>query len=243
MTAMAEATRHPGFEILFEDGPCLVVLKPGGLLTQAPPGIDSLERRIKRFLKHRDNRPGKVYLGVPHRLDRPVSGAIVFAKNGRAARRLSDQFQGRLVEKTYWAVVAGVVEPREETWEDYLRKIPDQARAEVVDPNHDEARHAVLHYRMMEQCEAGSLLEIELETGRNHQIRVQAASRGHPVLGDKQYGSIIPFCGAFDDDRRRRIALHARTLAFEHPKTREKVRVAAPLPDQWKALGLNELRR
>ena len=151
---------EPGFSILYEVGPCLVVNKPPGLLTQAPPGIDSLELRIKTFLKLRDDRPGRVYLGVPHRLDRPASGALVFAKHARAARRLSEQFEGRLVRKLYWACVEGQVTPAEGAWQDYLRKIPDRPRAEVVPPEHPEGRDAVLRYRTLAAGAWGTWLEI-----------------------------------------------------------------------------------
>src|SRR5689334_12976722 len=112
----------PGFDILYEQGPCLVVNKPPGLLTQAPPGIDSLELRVKRFLKAREHQPGNVYLGVPHRVDRPVSGVIVLAKHVRAARRLSEQFEARTVRKIYWALVEGHVTPESGTWTDQLKK-------------------------------------------------------------------------------------------------------------------------
>src|SRR5829696_119106 len=137
----------PGFDIFHEDSACLVVAKPPGLLTQAPLGIDSLEFRIKQFLKERDAKPGGVYLGVPHRLDRPASGVIVFAKNVRAARRISDQFERREVEKTYWALVAGEVTPDEGTWTDHLKKIYGKPRSMVVDASDPEGKLAILHYR------------------------------------------------------------------------------------------------
>jgi len=229
---------EPDVNILFEQGPCLVVLKPGGLLTQAPIEIDSLERRIKHFIKQRDDKPGKVYLGVPHRLDRPVSGAMVFARHVRAARRLSDQFQGRMVRKVYWAVVAGRVEPAEDEWTDWMRKIPDVAAAELVPRKHAESRQAVLRYRVCAHLDGASWLRIELETGRMHQIRLQAGSRGHPVLGDAQYGSSATFGPPVDDPRRRWIALHGRSLAFRHPMTRDPVEVVAPLPPCWAPLKL-----
>jgi RluA family pseudouridine synthase len=222
-----------GFQLLYEQGPCLVICKPGGVATQAPPGIDSMVVRITRFLKQREDKPGKVYLGVPHRLDRPVSGAMVFARHVRATRRIAEQFEGRMVEKHYWAVVEGEVTPEHGTWADSMRKIPDVARAEIVEHGHPEGRQAVLHYRVLERGPLGSLLEIQLETGRMHQIRVQAASRGHPVLGDHQYGATTPFGPQAVDARQRWIALHARRLRFRHPMTREIVLQAAPLPDAW----------
>ena len=222
-------------QILYVEGPCLAVLKPPGVLTQAVPGIDSLEVRIKSYLKHRDNKPGNVYLGVPHRLDRPASGVLLLARHVRAARRLSEQFAGRLIRKVYWALVAGQVEPDQDTWVDYVRKIPDQARAEVVPEQHPNGKQAVLHYRVLSRDEAATLLEIELETGRTHQIRVQSAVRGHPILGDEQYGSELPFGIHSEDPRERAIALHAGQIEFRHPMTRESVVVVAPLPDFWPA--------
>ncbi len=222
-----------GFEILYEDGPCLAVNKPPGVLTQAPPGIDSLEVRIKDWLVQRDGAADRVYLGVVHRLDRPASGAIVFGTRAKAARRLSEQFEARLVEKIYWACVDGRVEPAEGTWEDCLCKVPDEPRAEVVEAGHPEGRRAVLHYRTLSTAEWGTWLEIELETGRTHQIRVQAASRGHPVLGDAQYGSRVAFGPQYEDHRLRAIALHARSLTFRHPKSREMVSVTAPVARYW----------
>jgi 23S rRNA pseudouridine1911/1915/1917 synthase len=228
----------PEFEILAEAGPCLVVSKPPGLLTQAPPGIDSLEDRIKRYLKVRDEKPGRVYLGVPHRLDRPASGAMVFAKHVRAARRIAQQFESRRVEKVYWALVEGHIQPKDGTWRDHLRKIPDVAQAEVVSGEHPDAREAVMHYRTLERLASWSWLEIRLETGRMHQIRIQCASRGHPLLGDRQYGASTPFGEQYEDQRLRAIALHSRILAFDHPMTDDRMTFVAPLPEAWKDAGI-----
>jgi 23S rRNA pseudouridine1911/1915/1917 synthase len=221
-------------DILYEEGPCLAVLKPSGVLTQAPPGIDSMEVRLKSHLKTRENKTGNIYLGVPHRLDRPVSGAMVFARHARACRRLSEQFEGRTVGKVYWACVAGRVEPERGTWQDTMRKVPGEARAELVAASHPDARRATLHYRTLGQTRHGCWLEIELETGRTHQIRIQAASRGHAVLGDTQYGSTIAFGPQPDDLRLRAIALHALRLTFQHPMTWQDVTVEAPLPAAWR---------
>jgi 23S rRNA pseudouridine1911/1915/1917 synthase len=227
-----------GFQILYEDGPCLAVNKPSGLLTQAPPGIDSLELRIKNFILQRGHPYETVYLGVPHRLDRPASGAMVFCTKRRAARRLAEQFEERSVNKIYWAFVEGHVTPETSTWEDYIRKAPGTPRAEVLSPGLPQARLAVLHYRVLSAGRWGSWLEIRLETGRTHQVRVQAASRGHPLLGDAQYGSQIPFGPQYDDVRLRAIALHARILEFKHPMTKEMVSITAPVDENWKALGV-----
>jgi 23S rRNA pseudouridine1911/1915/1917 synthase len=221
-----------GFEILYEQAGCLVVSKPPGLLTQAPPGIDSLEMRVKTYLGGSDS-PGSVYLGVPHRLDRPATGVIVLGKDLRATRKLGAQFENRRVHKVYWACVEGHVAAENGRWEDFLYKVAGEPRAEVVGVGHPEGRHAALHYRVLKTFDWGSWLEIELETGRTHQIRVQAASRGHPVLGDKQYGSSVPFGPQFDDERLQAIALHARSLSFRDPETRQAVTAVAPVAEYW----------
>ncbi len=223
--------------ILYENGPCLAINKPAGLLTQAPRGIDSLERRVKIFLSQQEGRPENGYLGVPHRLDRPVSGVILFGKHSRATRRLSEQFEARTIDKTYWAVVHGHLATESGTWADYMRKMPNQARAEIISPIHPDAREAILHFTVLRRLEWGGLpfstLEVKLETGRMHQIRLQASTHGHPILGDATYGSSTPFGSHFNDERRREIALHARSISFTHPMTREPVQIMAPLPELW----------
>jgi 23S rRNA pseudouridine1911/1915/1917 synthase len=224
--------------VLYESGPCLAVLKPAGLATQAPPGIDSMEARIKALLAERNPQHDVIYLAVPHRLDRPVSGAMVFATRRRAAHKISLQFERREVRKTYWACVEGEVSPAEGTWTDQMRKVYGHPKAEIVPADHPEARRAVLHYRTLGRTAWGSWLEIELETGRTHQIRLQAASRGHPVLGDAFYGGGIAFGVQHADERLRAIALHGRSLSFRDPSTKEIVTVIAPLPDDWAALDL-----
>ncbi len=217
----------------------MVVNKPAGLLTQAPPGIDSMESRLKKFLKIREEKPGKVYLGVPHRLDRPVSGAMVFAKNIRATRRLGQQFEFRSVVKKYWAIVEGRPQDAAGEWADYIRKIPGQAKSEVVDENHPDAQLAILKYQVKQEFDGTTLLEIKLETGRTHQIRLQCSSRGLPIVGDVQYNSQISF-GEFEpDERKRRIALHARFLKLEHPISNEIVSNTAPLSGPWSDFPIN----
>jgi len=224
-------------DILLEDGAVFVMNKPGGLLTQGPPGIDSLELRTKHFLKVRDEKPGKVYLGVPHRLDRPVSGVITVVKNVRAAQRISAQIREHKVTKTYWAVVSGTPSESSGRWTDFMRKIPDEARSEIVDANHPDAKEAVLDFRVLAQSAGRSLLEIQLVTGRTHQIRLQCGHRGLSILGDAMYGSDVEFGPQTTDLRKRWIALHARRLAFEHPiNNHQPVDQTAPLPSCWKPL-------
>jgi 23S rRNA pseudouridine1911/1915/1917 synthase len=220
-------------DVLYDSGPCLVVNKPPGILTQAPAGIDSLEVRVKAFYRQREQKEGNIYLGVPHRLDRPVSGAIVFARHVRAAQRLSAQFENRTVTKVYWALVEGDVQPDEGTWTDFLHKRHGMAQAIVVPPDDPRGKLAVMNYRMLGRTETGTWLEVDLETGRTHQIRVQASSRGHSVVGDAQYGSTQPFGEQFEDERLRAIALHARQLGFNHPMTGEPVDILASPPAAW----------
>jgi RluA family pseudouridine synthase len=229
-----------GFRILLEDDAVLAVAKPAGIAAQAPREFDSLELRIRRYLAGPQGDPAQPYLGIPHRLDRPATGAMVFAKTRRAARQLSKQFERRRVHKIYWACVERVVEPQEGTWTDYLHKVYGQPRTAVVPHTHAEGQEAVLRYRTRGYHAAGSWLEIELETGRTHQIRVQAASRGYPLLGDAHYGGRIPFGPQHDDERLRSIALHARSLTFFHPLSKLETRVEAPLDESWQALALEE---
>jgi 23S rRNA pseudouridine1911/1915/1917 synthase len=226
--------------ILFEDNHCLAVAKPAPLLTQGvPPGIPTLEAMVKSYLKERYHKAGNVYLGIPHRLDRPVSGVVVFARNTKAARRLAEQFQQRQVTKIYWAAVEGDVEPAEGKWEDWLLKLPEEARTERATPETPGARHAVLRYKRLLRADGCCLLEIQPETGRMHQIRVQAATRGWPVRGDVIYGSKLPFGPPAELPRERVIALHARRLTFLHPIRYEPVTVTAPLPEAWRQAGLD----
>jgi 23S rRNA pseudouridine1911/1915/1917 synthase len=235
-------------EILFEDSSCLAVNKPAGLSTQLPPRIDSLERHVREWLARQAAATGEpadeIYLGLPHRLDRPVSGVILFAKTRRAARFISRQFERRQVKKVYWACMEGLVEPPEGTWIDFVRKVPDQPRVVIATSDAPGAQQAVLHYRTLALPMAAvadrpfSWLEIELETGRMHQVRIQAASRSHPVIGDVQYGATTRFGSETADPRERAIALHARTLTFQHPETKESLTLAAPLPASWQALEL-----
>jgi 23S rRNA pseudouridine1911/1915/1917 synthase len=224
------------FEILYEDQGVLAVNKPAGLATQAPSQFDSLEKRIRQFLTDQSGDEG-CYLGVPHRLDRPVSGVILFTTKRRAAFKLSRQFERRTIEKQYWAIVEGSVDPAEGTWRDQLWKVYGQPRAVVVDADHPEGQGAVLHYRTLATLDAGTLLQIQLETGRTHQIRVQSSSRGHAVLGDTMYGATTTFGPEVGEDRDRAIALHARSIAFQHPTTHERVMLEAPLPGFWPSIS------
>lgn len=240
----------PTLELLYSSGPTIVVNKPSGLSTQAPRGIECLELLVRRrfgalleaspeakeFVHRRPD--GAPYVGVPHRIDRPVSGAILFTSTKRAARKLSKQFQRRQIEKVYWACTRGAPTPADGVWRDMVRKLPGEARATSAAPDEEGAEEAVLHYRTLGETPHGAWLEIRLETGRFHQIRIQAALRGHALLGDVDYGCEIPFGPPVDDPRRRAIALHARRLGFVDPTTKQTVRIEAPPPEVWGEVGL-----
>ncbi len=220
--------------VLYEDNHCLAVAKPASLSTQGPPHSPepTLESLARDYLRVRYHKPGNVYLGIPHRLDRPVSGVVLFARNTKAARRIALQFAERQVRKVYWALVEGEVQPESGTWEDYLRKAPDQARVDVVEPGDPGAKLARLRYRRLGAASGETLLELDLETGRTHQIRVQAAKRGWPVRGDVLYGARQLF-GPSGREPGSVIALHARRLTFLHPIRYEPLTVEAPLPSTW----------
>lgn len=229
----------PDIEVLLEDGPCLVVNKPAGLLTEGPPAVaDTLVERVKAYLKQKHNKPGNVYLGIPHRLDRAVSGAIVFAKNSKAARRLAEQFRDKQVKKTYWALVHPAPPAEEGTLRHWLRKDPQQPLAQVVEPETPAAREALLHYQVLQRHADCCLLDVTLLTGRFHQIRIQLAAIGCPVLGDTLYGSHTPFASdvAVPDHSEPPIALHARRLTFLHPIRYEPVTCEAPAPAYWESV-------
>lgn len=228
-------------EVLCEDGPVIAVNKPAGLLTQGvPQGIPTLESQVKAYLKEKYHKPGNVYLGIPHRLDRPVSGVVLFTRNSKAAARLAEQFRERQVKKLYWCVLERPPEPSEGALADHLFKVAEQAYVEVVPPDTAGARPATLHYRTLARSHVGTLVEVELETGRMHQIRVQFSSRGWPVLGDVQYGAsrMLADPAVPPEPRSAVIALHARSLTFLQPVRYEPVTVTAPLPAVWHKLGV-----
>lgn len=226
-------------EILCEDGPVIAVNKPAGLISQgAPQGVSGLVDLVKEYLKHKYSKPGRVYLGVPHRLDRPVSGVMVFSRNSKCAQRLAEQFAERSVRKIYRAALERPPESDSGTLTDWIYRIPDQPRVKTVLEGTPDAKQAVLDYRVLARVKGRTLVEVELKTGRMHQIRVQFASRGCPIVGDEQYGATSQFAGASSlDQERGAIALHAHSLTLLHPIRYDELTITAPLPATWRELG------
>ncbi len=217
--------------LLLEDGPLLAVNKPAGLLTEGVPGGEgTLVGAVKDWLKTTYGKAGNVYLGIPHRLDRPTSGVIVFTRNSKAAARVAEQFERRQVSKVYWALLEAAPEADSGLLVDWLRKVPDDARSEVCEPGIERAREARLEYRTIRRIGDRCLVEVRLLTGRMHQIRVQFASRGCPVAGDVKYGGSLWKQMATEDGL---IALHARSLTLRHPIRYDELTIEAPLPDYW----------
>jgi 23S rRNA pseudouridine1911/1915/1917 synthase len=216
--------------VLYEDNHLLVIDKPAGMVTQgALPGEPSAVEWAKSYIKERYQKPGNVFIGVVSRLDRDVSGVLILARTSKGAARLNDAFRERVVEKTYWAVVegklAGPLTCVDHLAEDAGRKI--MAVVGSDDPDGLEARLTALPLRAVQ---AGTLVEVALETGRKHQIRVQLASRELPIVGDRKYGARRKFS--------RGIALHARRLTCPHPTRKETLTFEASVPKEWKELGV-----
>jgi 23S rRNA pseudouridine1911/1915/1917 synthase len=209
-------------EILYEDNHCLAIAKPSGVPCAHFQGDEvTLDRTVKEYLKDKYKKPGKVFLGIIHRLDKPVSGVLLFARTSKAAARLCEQFREGTIEKVYWAVVEGPVQREAGSLEDWLRKNPATRRVDVLEPHAPGARQSLLHFQRRGMHAGLTWLEIRPQTGRTHQLR----HHGHPVYGDARYGSVRTFGDA--------IALHARALTFLHPVRYEPITLCAELPKEW----------
>jgi 23S rRNA pseudouridine1911/1915/1917 synthase len=218
-------------QILYEDNHLLAINKPPGLATMGlAAGEISLVVRAKQYIKHRYHKPGAVFLGIVSRLDTATSGVVILARTSKAAARLTEQFRSRAVQKTYWAIVSGELDPPEGELVDWVVKNEAQERMAIATAETPGAKEARLRYRQQRSLAGGSLLEIELLTGRKHQIRLQLGERGHPVWGEWKYGRGRPFGAG--------LALHSRRLVFEHPVKKTPVELVAPLPPAWRSLGL-----
>lgn len=211
--------------ILYEDNHLLVVVKPPNLLSQGDrTGDQDLHSLLKEYIREKYNKPGNVYLGLVHRLDRPTGGVMVFAKTSKAAGRLSEQIRKNTFKRGYLAVVAGHPEPLQGRKRDYLLKDRKTNLVSVVKPTVPGAQEAILTYQVADMSGNCSLVRIQLQTGRPHQIRVQMAASGHPLVGDQRYGP--------RSNVRQQIALWAEIISFLHPTTKERLEFSQPPPGE-----------
>lgn len=221
-------------DILYEDNHCIAVNKPCGWPSAHFDGEnETVDRLVKSYLKEKFQKPGKVFLGVVQRLDKPVSGVLLFARTSKGASRLAEQFRENAVEKVYWAVVetdsslrTPDVLPDTGVWEDWLRKNEREQQVEVVDADTPGAKQAILHFTKLAEHDGLALLELRPQSGRKHQLRVQLATRGFPIYGDEKYGSRFRFGNG--------IGLHARSLTFLHPIRYDPITLTAEVPQPWR---------
>ncbi len=224
-------TLNMEIKILYEDNHLIAVYKPSGVLIMAEndkKDDDTLYWQVKQFIIKRDQKPGDAFLGVLHRLDRPVSGIVLFAKTSKGAARLSEQFRERTISKTYHALVEGIVEMDKGTLVDAIRKDSTSLRAIIggTSVGDEVSSEAVLHYQVVSRSKNNTLLKIKLETGRFHQIRAQLSAIGHPIVGDSKYGSKEKLSDGS-------IALCATNLEFTAATMDEQIVVSIPYPSLW----------
>ena len=217
--------------VLYEDNHLIIVNKASSEIVQGDKtGDKPMSEMVKEYLKEKYNKPGNVFCGVTHRLDRPTSGVVVFAKTSKALPRLNLMFRDNEVGKVYWAIVQNRPANDSDTLTHYLVKDERKNKSSAFDTERPNTKKAVMHYTMIAQSDNYFLLEVQLETGRHHQIRVQLAKIGCPVKGDLKYGSKR-------SNRDGSISLHARGISFIHPVSQNKIEITAPVPDDnlWKA--------
>ncbi len=211
-------------EILFEDNHLIVINKKPGELTQGDNTNDeTLGDKVKVYLKKKYNKPGNVYLGITHRLDRPTSGIIIFAKTSKALTRLNELFRKNDIKKTYWAVVKSINKKGPKKLENFLIKNQKQNKSYVTENSNKKAKNAILYFNSILELQKYSLLNIKLETGRHHQIRTQLSHIGFPIKGDLKYG----FPRSNKDGS---INLHSRKINFTHPVSKKNIEVIANPP-------------
>lgn len=219
--------------VLYEDNHIIVVNKNSGEIVQGDKTGDvPLSDIVKNWIKDKYNKPGNVFLGVVHRLDRPVQGVVVFAKTSKALSRLNDMFRTADIHKTYWAITKNRPEEPEGTLTHWLVRNEKQNKSYAYDTEKPNAKKAVLHYKLLAESDNYNLMEINLMTGRHHQIRCQMAHIGCPIKGDLKYG-------AKRSNIDGSISLLARKIEFVHPVSKEQITVVAPLPDDtlWRSFG------
>jgi len=218
-------------QVLYEDNHIIIINKrPGDIVQGDKTGDKPLSEVVKEYIKDKYNKPGNVYLGVVHRLDRPTSGVVMFAKTSKALPRLNKMFVNKETQKTYWALVKQEPPKNQDTLIHWLRKNPKNNKSTAYIKEVPDGKKAILHYQLLKKLDNYFLLEVALETGRHHQIRVQLSSIGCSIKGDLKYG--------FDrSNKDASISLHARNLKFTHPVSNETIDVTAPLPQDpiWDA--------
>ncbi|MEP6262141.1 MAG: RluA family pseudouridine synthase [Gillisia sp.] len=218
-------------QVLYEDNHLIIINKrPGDIVQGDKTGDVPLSEVVKEYIKNKYNKPGNVYLGVVHRLDRPTSGIVVFAKTSKALPRLNKLFKEKDAKKTYWAIVKNAPPKQEDTLVHYMKRNTKQNKSYAHIKEVPESKKAILHYRILKRLDNYYLLEIDLETGRHHQIRSQLSAIGCPIKGDLKYG--------FDrSNKDASIHLHARKLVFEHPVKKENLEIIANPPQDplWDA--------
>lgn len=211
--------------VVYEDNHIIVVNKTSSEIVQGDKTGDTpLSEMVKQYLKEKYHKPGNVFIGVTHRLDRPVSGLVVFAKTSKALPRLNEMFRNGEVKKTYWAIVKECPKETEGELVHYLVRNKKQNKSYAYDKEVKNSKKAVLHYKLIGHSQNYYLLEVDLKTGRHHQIRCQLAKMGCPIKGDLKYGS--PRSNPDGS-----ICLHARTVQFVHPVSKEEIRLTAPVPE------------
>jgi len=220
-------------QVLYEDNHIIIVSKRSGEIVQDDKtGDRTLADDVKAYIKEKYAKPGNVFLGVTHRLDRPVSGLVVFARTSKALSRLNDMFRNGEIHKTYWAITKNLPPKDEDTLTDWLTRNEKQNKSYVCKQGKPGAKEAALHYKVISRSDNYTLIEVELKTGRHHQIRCQLANIGCPIKGDLKYG-------AKRSNPDGSISLLARSVAFTHPVSNVLVSVVAPLPDDnlWRTIA------
>ncbi len=225
-------------QVLYEDNHLIVINKRSGQIVQGDKtGDEPLSVMVKNYLREKYQKPGNVFVGVVHRLDRPVSGVVIFAKTSKALTRLNAMIQNREIQKIYWAIVLQKPKLESDKLVHYLIKDSEKNKSRALLEQREGYLKSVLNYRLIASSERYHMLEIELETGRHHQIRVQLKEIGCIIKGDLKYG-------APRSNPDGSIALHARKIAFEHPVSKEKIEIVADVPEEnlWKIL-MNQIRK
>ena len=211
-------------EILFEDNHLIIINKQPGELTQGDITKDqTLGDKVKLYIKKKYNKPGDVFLGITHRLDRPTSGLIIFSKTSKALSRINEMFKNNEIKKTYWAIVKKIPENEERKLENHLLKNQKQNKSYVTNSSNKKAKKAILYYESILNLENYSLLKVKLETGRHHQIRTQLSYIGMPIKGDLKYGFSRPNSDGS-------IHLHSRMINFTHPVSKKQIKIIANPP-------------